>query len=375
MLAPPGPIWANFGPISAELGPISNELRFSSGRFREICPKKAADLRGDNTKYSTTEFERSSRTSAVCHQNGEHHRLAAMDSRAPKAGSPPGASSGGKGFPARRRRGGRASLHCRFGETCGRDILHSGRICSHVVQLPAAGTASLAPWGTPPGNELSSCSVHMLQQCGCLLDLRSQSCWIRSSGNLGNWETVSAAACDFSHANAARGGKGAGDRASPAKASPPPPEVDIGRLRATYGRIRADVGRFRANVGQFRTSVGRFRAYVGRIWPSSGQIRLIPSRTRLDSDQHWPIPGQNWPMWVEGVLNLGACGPSSTEFDRCINSETRHSFINSGINSCMHSYIRTFIHSYECSLNLSTDGPSSTELDRFRHSIIHEFLN
>ena len=47
----------------------------------EICPKKAADVRGDSAKCMA-DFERGGRTCAICHQTDhteDHHRLAVTD--------------------------------------------------------------------------------------------------------------------------------------------------------------------------------------------------------------------------------------------------------------------------------------------------------
>ena len=68
----------------------------------ELCPKRAADLRGESSKC-VMDYERGGRVCALCRQsdhNEEHHRLAAMDYGAQSGtarGAEDGSAGGGRG--------------------------------------------------------------------------------------------------------------------------------------------------------------------------------------------------------------------------------------------------------------------------------------
>ena len=92
----------------------------------EICPKKAADVRGDSAKCMA-DFEMGGRTCAICHQTDhteDHHRLAVTDLMA-QAGqlspqsfhkNPNGAKRANDSSCVNREDSG--TRKCRFGDDC-----------------------------------------------------------------------------------------------------------------------------------------------------------------------------------------------------------------------------------------------------------------
>jgi hypothetical protein len=122
----------------------------------ELCPKRAADLRGESSKC-VVDYERGGRVCAICRQsdhNEEHHRLAAMDyvaqsgaARGAENGSAGrGRGQGGRGSGGRGRGSGaaagaappapapppqerRSDTPCRFGASCWK--LLKGQSCGY----------------------------------------------------------------------------------------------------------------------------------------------------------------------------------------------------------------------------------------------------